>query len=245
MRSAMPAAPSASRSATTFSPVPTGTVLFMTSSRSPPRAAISRVARCTRERSASPDGDGGVSTAMKRMRQRVEQLVVGGREGEPRRVVVDELVEAGLVDRHLARLEALDLRRVDVHAHDVMAEVREADRRDEPDVAGADDADRGGRIHGGGHLRVAVRERERPAEVYHRGPARPARRREPRARARDRVTARSPARARNDWRCRGGSAPERAATRRRRPSCGRTPAAAARPGGRTPRSCRAAAAPPC
>ena len=51
----------------TFSPVPTGTVLFMTSSRSPPRAAISRTACCTRERSASPDGDGGVSTAMNRM----------------------------------------------------------------------------------------------------------------------------------------------------------------------------------
>ena len=54
----------------TFSPVPTGTVLFMTSRRSPPRAAISRTACCTRERSASPDGDGGVSTAMNRMVQR-------------------------------------------------------------------------------------------------------------------------------------------------------------------------------
>ena len=53
----------------TFSPVPTGTVLFMTSRRSPPRAAISRTACCTRERSASPEGDGGVSTAMKRMLQ--------------------------------------------------------------------------------------------------------------------------------------------------------------------------------
>ena len=49
--------------------VPTGTVLFMTTSRSPPRAAISRVARWTRDRSASPEGDGGVSTATNRMRQ--------------------------------------------------------------------------------------------------------------------------------------------------------------------------------
>ena len=32
----------------------------------------------------------------------VEQLVVGGRERQPRRVVVDELVEAGLVDGHVA-----------------------------------------------------------------------------------------------------------------------------------------------
>ena len=53
----------------TRSPVPTGTVLFMTMSRSPPRLAISRVARCTRERSASPDAEGGVSTATNRMRQ--------------------------------------------------------------------------------------------------------------------------------------------------------------------------------
>jgi hypothetical protein len=65
----MPVAPSASRSATTFSPVPTGTVLFITSRRSPPRRAISEVANCTRERSASPDGEGGVSTAMKRVVQ--------------------------------------------------------------------------------------------------------------------------------------------------------------------------------
>ena len=66
----MPVTPIASTSAMTFSPVPTGTVLFMTSSRCPPRAAISRTANCTRERSASPDGDGGVSTAMKRTLQR-------------------------------------------------------------------------------------------------------------------------------------------------------------------------------
>jgi len=85
----------------------------------------------------------------------VEQLVVGGREGQPRRVVVDELIEAGLVDGHVALLKALDLRRVDVHAHHVMAEVRETGRRDEPDVACADNADRGGGIHGGEHLRVA------------------------------------------------------------------------------------------
>ena len=60
----------------TLSPVPTGTVLFMTRRRSPPRAAISRTARCTRERSASPDGEGGVSTAMKRIRQRSSRTSV-------------------------------------------------------------------------------------------------------------------------------------------------------------------------
>jgi len=45
-------------------------VLFMTSSRSPPRALTSLTTRSTRDRSASPDGDGGVSTAMNSTRER-------------------------------------------------------------------------------------------------------------------------------------------------------------------------------
>ena len=47
----------------------------------------------------------------------------------------------GLVDRDLAVLEALDLVRVDVDAVDLVAELGEARRGDEADVAGADDAD--------------------------------------------------------------------------------------------------------
>ena len=70
----MSVTPMPSMSAMTFSPVPTGTVLFMTSSRFPPRAAISRTAYWTRERSASPDGDGGVSTAMNRTWQRSSRM---------------------------------------------------------------------------------------------------------------------------------------------------------------------------
>ncbi len=54
----------------TRSPVPTGTVLFMTSSRSPSRALTSRTTRATRDMSASPDGEGGVSTAMNSSRER-------------------------------------------------------------------------------------------------------------------------------------------------------------------------------
>ena len=53
----------------------------------------------------------------------------------------DELLEAGLVDRDLAVLEARDLVGVDVDAVDVVAELGEARRGDEADVAGADDAD--------------------------------------------------------------------------------------------------------
>ena len=53
----------------------------------------------------------------------------------------DELGQAGLVDRDLAALEALDLVGVDVDAPDLVAELGEAGRGDEADVAGADDAD--------------------------------------------------------------------------------------------------------
>ena len=63
------------------------------------------------------------------------------REVHPLAVLGDQLLEAGLVDRDLALLEALDLVGVDVDAVDLAAELREARRGDEADVAGADDAD--------------------------------------------------------------------------------------------------------
>src|SRR5450756_728862 len=157
-----------------------------------------------------------------------------------------ELIEAGLVDGHVALLKALDLRRVDVHAHHVMAEVRETGRRDEPDVACSDNTDRGGGIHVGEHLRVASGSasiRRKSTIGVGRGPARRgsggAGGHSPPG-----FSAPSPAPVRSDWLRRGGSAPERAAARRWRPSCGRTPAAGGRPAGSTPRSCRAAAVPP-
>ena len=48
---------------------------------------------------------------------------------------------AGLVNRRLAGAQALELRLVDVEADDVVAGLREAGRRHEPDVADADDAE--------------------------------------------------------------------------------------------------------
>ena len=54
----------------------------------------------------------------------------------------DELLQARLPDRDPALLEALDLRRVDVDAADVVAQLGEAGGGDQADVAGADDADR-------------------------------------------------------------------------------------------------------
>jgi hypothetical protein len=72
---------------------------------------------------------------------------IGG-EGEPSRldVLLEKRVEARLVDRDLALLQHLDLLGVLVHADDLVSEVREADARDEPDVAGADHRN----LHGSG-----------------------------------------------------------------------------------------------
>ena len=65
-----------------------------------------------------------------------------GREVQPLAVLAaTSSARPGLVDRDLAALEALDLVGVDVDAPDLVAELGEAGRRDEADVAGADDAD--------------------------------------------------------------------------------------------------------
>ena len=45
------------------------------------------------------------------------------------------------MDRHPAVVQRRDLGGVDVEAHDVVADLREARTGDEPDVAGADDGD--------------------------------------------------------------------------------------------------------
>ena len=77
------------------------------------------------------------------------------------------LLQAGLVDRHLAGAQALDLLGVDVHAPHLAAELGEAGGGDQPDVAGADHADwlsrvahRRGRLAGG---RAAARSASRAA----------------------------------------------------------------------------------
>src|SRR5438067_1213579 len=55
---------------------------------------------------------------------------------------LEQAVDPGLVDRHLAALERGHAVRVDVAAHHVVAEVGEAGRRHQPHVADADHADR-------------------------------------------------------------------------------------------------------
>ncbi len=64
-----------------------------------------------------------------------------GREVHPRGVAREQLLEARLVDRHLAPPQALDLGGVDVDAPDLAAELGEAGRGHQPDVAGADHPD--------------------------------------------------------------------------------------------------------
>ena len=58
--------------------------------------------------------------------------------------------QAVLEDRHLALAQAGDPLGVDVGADDVVAEMREAGGRGEPDVARADDGD-SHRLHGTPH----------------------------------------------------------------------------------------------
>ncbi len=65
-----------------------------------------------------------------------------GREVQAPGVLGQELLEAGLPDRHLALQQTLDLGSVDVDAPHLAAQLREARGGDEPDVAGADDPNR-------------------------------------------------------------------------------------------------------
>ena len=72
----------------------------------------------------------------------LEHLAHVGREVQPLGVLLHQLGQAGLVDRHLAARERLDLLGHDVARPDLVAELGEAGGRDEADPAHADDADR-------------------------------------------------------------------------------------------------------
>ena len=115
-----------------------------------------RAARHVR-RQLVDDREHGGEVGVARVRRRradgdVEELgAVDGladveRERDPVAVAREHLVEAGLVDRHLAGPQALDPLRNDVPQDDLVPELGEAGPGDETDVAGAEDADAG---HGG------------------------------------------------------------------------------------------------
>ncbi len=71
----------------------------------------------------------------------LERLGDVGREMQPLAVARQQLLQTGLVDRHLAAAQALDLGGVDVHAPHLSAELGEPGRGDQADIAGADHSD--------------------------------------------------------------------------------------------------------
>ena len=71
----------------------------------------------------------------------VHRLGDVGREAQSCGVALEQLVEAGLVDRHLAAAQRFDPVGEDVADNDVVAELAEAGAGDEADVAGAEDSD--------------------------------------------------------------------------------------------------------
>ena len=64
-----------------------------------------------------------------------------GREVQPLALGREDLLESGLVDRHLAAAQQLDAFRVDVHAPHVVPELGETGGRHQADVADADDGE--------------------------------------------------------------------------------------------------------
>ncbi len=119
-----------------------GTVLFITTIGCPSSSAGSRRRRsrrragrrrptrsaaCRRRRRGSPrPSTASRTSSVKRIRSRVP---------------LEHELEAGLVDRHLARLQALDPLRDDVADDDLVPELGEAGAGHEADVAGAEHCD--------------------------------------------------------------------------------------------------------
>ena len=91
----------------------------------------------TCDRSAEPSSSGGVPTAMnwKSPCRTPATASVVNLSRPLSRIALDELLEARLVDRDLALLQARDLGRVDVDAQHLVAGIGEAGAGDEADVA--------------------------------------------------------------------------------------------------------------
>ena len=133
--------------AATFAAVPTGTVdlVTITSSRFMCWPICSATASTWR-RSAEPSSSGGVPTAMNTTS--AVEIAAGdvGREREAALALIplDVVVEARLVDREDVLLQPIDLRLIEVCAHDGISGLGETRADDEADIAGPDDGD----VHG-------------------------------------------------------------------------------------------------
>ena len=105
-----------------------------------------------------PSARCGVPTQMKCTSPNSAASRVVGGEAQPAggQVAAQQLVQPGLVDRHLAGGQLGDLRRVDVDAEHLVAELGEADRVRRAEVAGAEEGQpgslRAGRTATGGRL---------------------------------------------------------------------------------------------
>ena len=129
----------------TSSPVPTGTVDFVTITVKP-SSASGDLARCLVD-----IGQIGMAVAAPRWRPDRDEDRVGltyrlgeiQGEGEPARphIVGDELGKTRLEDRHLAPLQSGDLARVLVDAGDHMAEIGKTCPGHEADIARSDHCD--------------------------------------------------------------------------------------------------------
>ena len=139
LTSPTPASPRASSRARTFSPVPTGTVLFITTTRPCRRRQLvddrphaprdprrpSTSAACPRQtKTKSAPSTSRATSSVNRRRSRVAR---------------EQLLESRLVDRDLAARERLDPLGNDVPDDDLVAQLREARGSDEAYPAGADD----------------------------------------------------------------------------------------------------------
>jgi len=163
------AAVTGSMAARIFPWVPTGPCSW--SRRPDARPSPGRRARHGehRERSADPSSFSGVPTARSTRGSCARRPEVG-REGEATLgdVSTDQLLEAGLVDRHLTASQRFDLRNDVVDADHVVAALREAGPGHEPDVAGPNYAE----LHGFSALQTARFRCQCKCSVARRAPAR-------------------------------------------------------------------------
>jgi len=85
-------------------------------------------------------GRRGIDAAEQQPRPGEDVGDLGG-ERQPLAISPQELIDPGLVDRRLAVAKGVDFRLDDVDRHDLVPEVGEAGRGDEPDPPDADHAD--------------------------------------------------------------------------------------------------------
>ena len=123
-------------------PVPTGTVLFITRARPSPSPISSTAghhgARGRRRRS----GSAASATQTKISRAASSSSSISVVKVSRSEFLLDQLGQAGLVDRHLAAPQRLDLLGDDLAGHHAVAQLGEAGGGDQADPADADDADR-------------------------------------------------------------------------------------------------------